>query len=160
MLSKMRAKLHDIKAIKTSKNKVLAPWLTLGEILSSLVAALAFAMGHHAFYQNLSGQAASNNAYQVGAVKVTAQQLNIAVGTALAFLVKASLDNALSTAYVQLLWRAVKRTAQDPTLADLDTIFSALSSALSLLKFSSWRHFPLLLLFAWLTWYSTLTSSA
>jgi hypothetical protein len=78
--------------------------------------------------------------------------LNIAVGTALAFLVNITLVAAISTAYVQLFWRSMVYQAKDVTLDALDCTFSALADVFVLLEAKVWYQHPLLFLIACICW--------
>ncbi|QIW99936.1 hypothetical protein AMS68_005454 [Peltaster fructicola] len=125
-------------------------------IVSSLLAGVAFAVGHHFWYYSLNGSEVSNDAYSFANHSVSRQQINIAIGTGLAFLVKIALVAAVSTTYVQLLWRGIK--IRSTRLDVLDTLFSALGNAFTLLKLQVWFKHPLLLLLGLLTWLIPFTS--
>lgn len=119
--------LQHVRNSLDTVQRPIAKWTTFASILLGLVAGAAFAIGHHSFYQSLDGSPAPSTEYNAWVFDITAQQVNIAAGTALAFLVSASLGHTLTIAYTQLLWSRVKHTYQGPTLAELDTVFSALS---------------------------------
>jgi hypothetical protein len=123
-------------------------WKTCTMMLASLFPGILLALGHHLFYNRLKGQL-------VGATEpilrgVTQQQLNIAIGTSFAFLVKTFLVVAVSIAYTQIMWKAIKKQAA--TLTTIDTVFHAVSSIWSLLQYSVWWKYPLLLLLACAVW--------
>jgi hypothetical protein len=130
------------------------PWQAPAAIIVSLAAGISFAIGHHLFYNHLHGQEARPTGYKILGSDISPQQLNVAIGTAFAFLVKASLVTALSTAYLQLLWRALLRAARGSKLGDLDTCFSALNNIISLGKVWVWWRLPLLFLLAVVAWYA------
>jgi hypothetical protein len=112
-------------------------------MLLGLLAGLAFSIGHHYFYQSLDGQAISNTTFD--------QQINIAIGTAFAFLVKASLAIAVGSAYVQYLWHTLRR--ERLKVDHIDSLASLLTSAIDFFNLGALRgHAPLamLALLAWL----------
>lgn len=65
-------------------------------IILAFVAGLAFALGHHAFYDSLDGQPVADHLFN--------QQINLAVGQAFAFLVRASLVISVGASYWQVFW--------------------------------------------------------
>ena len=65
-------------------------------MLPSLTGALLFVLSHHAFYQHLDSMHVSSTTFT--------QQVNTAAGMAFAFLVRALLVVALTSAYAQVLW--------------------------------------------------------
>ncbi|GAB7344240.1 hypothetical protein MBLNU457_2124t1 [Dothideomycetes sp. NU457] len=119
-------------------------WLVIATVSIAYLAGLLAAVGHHLFYQSLAGTLApdTSDQYKVLNFHVTRQELNIVGGTALAFLVKSALSTAISTAYVQLLWKTLMHSTQRTTLSMVDTTFSA--STLSLIKVWTWWRYPLL----------------
>lgn len=130
------------------------PWQAPTTIVLSLVTGVLLAVGHHLFYDNLHGRQARADGWQILGSRVSPQQLNIAIGTALAFLVKTFLLLAISTAYLQLLWRSLLRTSKGTTLGDLDIAFSGLSNLISVSKIWVWRKLPLLFVLAVVAWYA------
>lgn len=127
-------------------------WVAPTTMLVALLSAALLALGHHLFYAHLSGTPTPSGSYVVAGKSVPKQQLNTALGTAFAFLVKASLTLAVSVAYFQTFWRAMKQKKEHPTFDELDCTFSALGNVVSLLNVRKfWRH-PLLLLLATITW--------
>lgn len=134
------------------KSRSQVHWLGPTTVFLALAAGVLFAAGHHIFYNRLNGTPAPNDAFDVLGSKVSKQELNVACGTAFAFLVRAALVTALSTAYTQLFWRTMIHSSHGATLDSLDTTFSALSSVLSLLKVKVWWRHQLLFLLATLSW--------
>jgi hypothetical protein len=69
-------------------------------MLLALFFGVGFTIGHHFFYHSLVGQAVSSG-YHVPGVDFTisGQQINIAVGSAFAFIFKALFGVAVSSAY-------------------------------------------------------------
>lgn len=127
-------------------------WKAPTTVLLAVVIGTLFALGHHLFYASLDGHPAPNDDYTLLGSNFSKQQLNIAGGTAFAFLVRASLVTALSTAYIQMFWRAMTHRAREATLDSLDTTFSALNNIFSLLKLWAWWRHPLLWTLALAAW--------
>lgn len=136
----------------TSTKARKTPWQAPSTITLSLIAGLLFAVGHHLFYQHLDSRKVASEDVRILGSRISPQQLNVAIGTAFAFLVKASLVTAVSTSYLQLLWRALLRAARGSTLGDLDTAFSGLNNIISLSKVWVWWRLPLLLALAIVAW--------
>ena len=109
-------------------------WLVPTTVVLSLAIGVLAALGHHVFYSSLDGSPAPNEDYHIWGSSLSRQQVNVAGGTAFAFLVKAALMTAISVTYVQLFWRAMLHTSRHTTLATLDTTFSVLSNAFALFK--------------------------
>lgn len=77
-------------------------------MLVALFAGIAFALGHHFFYDRLDVKELPAGNYTMGQYNsgISRQQSNTAIGTAFAFAVKTCLVLAVSTAYVHhLVWR-------------------------------------------------------
>ena len=127
-------------------------WQAPTTVVLALVVGIVFAAGHHLFYSSLNGKPAPNSGYNILGSQVSQQQLNIAGGTAFAFLVKASLVTALTTAYAQLFWRAVLHRSREVTLERLDTAFSVLSNVHYLMKAWIWWRYPTLFSIALVAW--------
>jgi hypothetical protein len=123
-------------------------------MLTALTAGILLALGHHLFYQRLNGTETPTDDLRFANLSYSKQQMNIQVGTAFAFLVKASLVVSVSIAYAQVFWGAFSGShhRKPPTLSNIDTAFSALGSVLALLKFPVWLRHPVLLSLAALTW--------
>lgn len=127
-------------------------WVTPSWMVASLAIGVLFALGHDLFYQSLHGKAATDSAFTLAGSEVPQQQFNLAVGTALAFLVKASLVSAVSLAYLQAVWRAARSSSRPITLGNMDVFMWALVDALALVNFSTWLRWPLLFLIAVIAW--------
>ncbi|PVH69936.1 hypothetical protein DL98DRAFT_437971 [Cadophora sp. DSE1049] len=127
-------------------------WRTPASMVGSLLIGCLFAIGHHLFYQSLTGKLTTTYTYTVLGANLTSQQVNIAAGTAFAFLVRACLVSSVSLAYLQAVWYTAKNTRQSITLANMDVLLSALSNALSLADVFTWWKWPWLLLVALLNW--------
>ena len=120
-------------------------------MLSSFLVGTIFACGYHFFYKSLVGKPASAAIYTIVGFEHSQQQLNLALGNALAFLSKTAFVSAVSVAYYQIIWRKFlreSRTPNPPTLSRLDDAFSTTSNAIGLLKPPMWLRYPLLVLLA------------
>jgi hypothetical protein len=115
-------------------------------MLVSLLLGMLLSLGHHLFYHSLDGKPVPDHAIH----GIARQQLNLAVGTLYAFLVKAFLAVAVTTAYTQILWRAIKN--QPVQLTTIDTIFDAATNFWGFFRFAIWWKYPLLLLLALTIW--------
>jgi hypothetical protein len=126
-------------------------WLAPVSMLAALLAGIAFAAGHHAFYNYLNDREVPSGDYSMN---VSKQQTNAALGTAFAFAVKTCLVLAVSTAYVQIFWKhlTARSTGQPLTLKNVDKSYSALRNALLLVDIPGWRSFPLLFTMALTAW--------
>jgi hypothetical protein len=115
-------------------------------LFASLLVEVPFALGHHLFYRSLVDQPTSTGSYSIAGTLYPGQQVNIAIGTAFAFLAKAVFVFAVSTAYYQLFWRRFKQDAvisRPPTLARINSAFSAPTNIISLLNTPVWFRYPL-----------------
>jgi hypothetical protein len=122
-------------------------------MFGSLVAGFGCALGHHAFYGRLAGQEVPSGNYTVGSWDFSRQEVNVQIGTGLAFLTKALLTLAVGTAYVQLFWRIAVKTGRRSRMDHLDISYSVLNDILSLFRLKFWWKRPLLLLLALTAWY-------
>jgi hypothetical protein len=115
---------------------------------------LFIAVGHHLFYENLDGQEVPSQRWKTSGIELTTQQVNIALGTALAFLVKVCLVLAVSSSYTQAIWSAAKasKKGQHMSIADLDAAFSALGNLGALSKLHLWAKHPLMLSLVAIAW--------
>ena len=127
-------------------------WQAPTTAVLALVVGILFAIGHHLFYDSLSGRPAPNAGYHILGSDISSQQINIAGGTAFAFLVKASLIAAVAVCYIQLFWRTMAYRSRENTLESLDTTFSALTNILVLFKVWIWWRFPVLFSLAVASW--------
>ena len=120
-------------------------------ILALLTAAL-LVTAHHLFYAHLANQPAATGSFYNS--PISKQEANIAIGTTLAFLVKACLVFAMSVVFVQVFWREAKYAVGQPvTLERLDGMYAAFTSVVSLGNVVLWWRFPLLLGMAGCAWY-------
>ena len=130
-------------------------WWTPSMMFLSLIFGVLFALGHHFFYNSLVNKPTSTGDYTVMGTQHPGQQLNIAIGTAFAFLVKAAFVLAVSTAYYQVFWKMAKQDPKfkkPPTLGRLDAAFSGTTNVISLLNAPMWCRYPLLFFMAATVW--------
>ncbi|KAK4899695.1 hypothetical protein LTR27_002961 [Elasticomyces elasticus] len=120
-----------------------APFLMFGSLV----------VGHHLFYRSLEGREASQGGYDVLDSRYTGQQVNLAAGTAFAFLVKNFL----------VLSRSINGEAQrenPPTLEHIDTAYAVSTSIFALFDVGLWYRHPSLILIAALIWSGSQHSNA
>ncbi|KAF7193070.1 hypothetical protein HII31_05631 [Pseudocercospora fuligena] len=129
-------------------------WLTPTLMVTSLLCGLAFAIGHHFFYSSLdqTGAPDPTDDYTIAGSRVAKQQFNTAVGTAFAFLVRACLFFAVSSAYLQAaIWHFNVGTKSPIRVSEVDVVMSALGNILKLGS-RAWSRRPLLLVVAIIAW--------
>ncbi|KAK5155826.1 hypothetical protein LTS14_005392 [Recurvomyces mirabilis] len=118
-----------------------------------LVVGILLAAGHHLFYASLSGtEAPTGTLFSVIGADVSRRQLNTAVGTAFAFLVKSALMITVSIAFAQAFWRAIRTSKRGPTLGSLDKTYSLLGNFLGMFALGVWREFTTPALIALIAW--------
>ena len=130
-------------------------WVAPTVMVSSLFAGLLFALGYHLFYQNLAGKSSTKESLDLLGSNLSIQQFNLAVGTALAFLVKAFLVLAVSTGYVQTFWTIARthHANKQLTVSHLDAAFCVLDNFLAFARLPLWLRNPLLLGLATTAWF-------
>jgi hypothetical protein len=140
--------------MKTTKSPRMH-WLSPTLMLSSLVLGLLLSVGHHLFYQSLDGQHTTKTSHSFFGSSYSNQQLNIAVGTTFAFLVRSALVLSVSTAFCQAFWKEVQRLSLDnsvTTIDRIDTIYAAPTNIVAFFTASAWIHYPALFLTALIIW--------
>lgn len=128
-------------------------WFAPTSSVGSLTAALAFMVAHHLFYRSLQGTSVSDDA--PFGFEVSQQQVNIAIGTAFAFLAKACMVIAISVAFVQIFWHGINARSMDaaPTLERIDAVYTSMDNAFEMFNFRTWVAHPELMLVAGLAWF-------
>ncbi|KAH8816636.1 hypothetical protein F5884DRAFT_663758 [Xylogone sp. PMI_703] len=116
-------------------------------MIAALVAGILLAMGHHLFYSSLAGRVVGSGDLVGG---ISKQQVNFALGTMFAFLVNSLLALAVTTSYIQIAWKAIKK--EETRISTIDTIFSVTTNVYALAKIPTWLKHPLLLLLAATLW--------
>jgi hypothetical protein len=117
-------------------------WRTPTVIVLAYIAGLAFAISHHIFYASLNGKSIDSNLF--------GQQMNIAIGTTFAVLVRAALVTAVGTVYWQTFWEGLLH--RPLTIGHVDSLAGALASVLDLLNVRAFRSNPILGILALLSW--------
>ncbi|KAK7413496.1 hypothetical protein QQX98_007644 [Neonectria punicea] len=100
-------------------------WTPAWSMYAFLAAGIAFAVGHHAFYNRLHGKEADN------------QLRMLRYGTAIAFFAKASLVTAAILAYRQRVWMMVRRKLL--TLGAVDSLFAAAEDLTALFHWEAFK---------------------
>jgi hypothetical protein len=120
-------------------------------MLWSLLAATVLSIAHHIFYQYLDDREVPTADFFA---HFSQQEVNIAAGTAFAFLTQSCLAYALSVAFIQVFWRTVKHGGDSERfdLGHMDVAFSATGNLFSFFSISVWRFYPLLLIIAAIAW--------
>jgi hypothetical protein len=111
-------------------------WRAPSSVVLALAVGILFAFAHHLFYSSLANTLVPKSPYFIAGIAASPQQVNIAAGTALAFLVKSCLVSAVVIAYTQVFWNAF--LDQPTRLPSLDTAFSAPGNAFTLFFFGMW----------------------
>jgi hypothetical protein len=130
-------------------------WQSPSFMLAALFAGVAFALGHHLFYNRLDGEEIPAGDYTMGKYNsgITKQQTNAEIGTGLAFAVRTCYVFAVGTAYVQLFWKSLRESSSKLLdLQSIDMAYSAPRNAILLFKPSGWRRFPVLFTLVVTTW--------
>lgn len=125
-----------------------------GAMALAFLLGLSIAVGHHFFYTELSGRPPPAAVYHVPgtSMSLTGQQVNLAVGAALAFLVKSALGAAVAVSAEQSSWRAIK--TRSITLGGIDSLLSMRNNLLYLCNLESWKKGRLGVLLTVLYWYA------
>lgn len=92
-------------------------------MLSLFLGGIALAVGHHCYYQSLSGSEVLPSIDTLFAWDTNRQEWKIRFGIAFAFLEKTSLATAIAIAYTQYLWATCRKKAY--SISGLDAMFSA-----------------------------------
>lgn len=112
---------------------------------------VVFALGHHFFYNSLNNKNTPNADYDIlgTTYHVSGQQINVSAGTVFAFFSKFCLGFALSNAFEQVAWKAVKGKTRIGTIDDL---FNVLNNGFQCFNFTLWRRFPLAMVLGLIFW--------
>lgn len=145
---------HVISQRKMRSRKNHIHWLAPTSMLAAFLTGTLLALGHHLFYQHLDGEKVPADDYSIGSSHYSKQQMNIQIGTAFSFLVKAFLVVSVSVAYAQVFWWSFSNSHQGklPTLNRIDTAFSALGNVLALFNLPVWLSHRVLFSLTTLTW--------
>jgi hypothetical protein len=129
-------------------------WRPLAVMLGAFVSGTLLAVTHDQFYNNLDKKAAPIDKYVVGDFAFSKQQMNLNIGSALAFLVKVCLVLAASIAYAQVFWKKTRKLSSNGgvALSKVDSMQLACQNLLEFLTPSIWRSAPCLILVALTVW--------
>ncbi len=118
----------------------------------TLLLAVALAVGHHIFYQSHQGREPPSQVYNVWGIYggLSGQQVILASGAAFAFLVKALLGIAVTTAQEQVAWRSIK--TRPTRLASIDGLFRSSDNVFLMFNYRLWGISPLSMLSAAIYW--------
>lgn len=124
-----------------------------GTMILMLILGVLLAGGHHAFYKIHDGKPPSKATYSIGGIftSLTSQQINLAAGAALAFLVKASLGIAIAKSAEQATWCSIR--TKTLKLATIDKLSTSTTNILSLFDIQSWRGSWTTMIPALIYWY-------
>ena len=110
----------------------------------SLTGGAGIALAQHFFYRHLNGRATD------GSETSLSQELNIGLGTGMAYLAKTFLLLGVSLAYTQLFWRRIRH--QGLRIRDIDSLFGSMTNALVLIQFRLWIKYLGLMIVTALAW--------
>ncbi|KEQ64531.1 uncharacterized protein M437DRAFT_64181 [Aureobasidium melanogenum CBS 110374] len=134
-------------------------WVTPTTMVAAFLVGCMLSLGHHLFYSSLAGTNTPTGYYHaIAGNKISKQELNTAIGTTFAFLVKAMLALAVSTAYVQAFWHSAKASKRGQRLSTLETTFPILGNVLGFAKVHVWVKHPLLLFLVIIAWSAPIAS--
>ncbi|KAL7906169.1 hypothetical protein GGI35DRAFT_458931 [Trichoderma velutinum] len=139
---------------------MLLEWAThraMGTMVVMLLLGVAFSIGHHFFYQSLSGKPPPSSVYfsSFGG-GLTGQQVNLAVGSVFAFLVSSALGAVITTAADQALWATVR--TKTLKLGTIDNLAIATTGIWSIFDFRLWKKSPIRMSLATISWLISITS--
>ncbi|CAK1366675.1 hypothetical protein CB0940_10068 [Cercospora beticola] len=113
-------------------------WLAPTVLVTSFLAGVALAIGHHLYYQSLEGVSPEGRQYNP-----------VTIGTAIVFMVRTTLIITVTTAYWQVFWRVLRRKLP---IATIDSLAGALSAVYEILSLKTLRASPLLVGLVLLGW--------
>lgn len=123
----------------------------MGIMVMMLLFGAAFSIGHHFFYQSLSGKPPPSSVYfsRFGG-GLTGQQFNLAVGSVFAFLVNSALGAVITTAADQALWATIR--TKTLKLGTIDNLATVTTGIWSVFDFRLWRDSPIRMLLVTILW--------
>ncbi|KAJ5398480.1 hypothetical protein N7465_008969 [Penicillium sp. CMV-2018d] len=122
-------------------------------MVSALLVAVAFAIGHDAFYQSLNGKPVLNAqpiALLNSSLNVSDQQVYLSLGTLFAFLVKVFLGVSVSTVFDQFVWKSIQ--TQRTRIGIIDDLLSVLKNGFTVLNLQLWKRSPISMTLALICW--------
>ena len=117
-------------------------WNTPLEMFGSLLAGIAFAIGHDQFYRHLDGKFLDQSSIS--------QEWVIRIGTGFAFLVKTLLVVATCIAYSQRMWYNLKK--DEFQIRQIDSLTNVLLNIFTFRHVALWLRVPLLALLSIVAW--------
>ncbi|EHK48781.1 hypothetical protein TRIATDRAFT_93783 [Trichoderma atroviride IMI 206040] len=139
---------------------MLPKWATHpagGTMVIMLLSGTAFIIGHHFFYQSLSGKPPPNVVYFSGfAGGLSGQQVNLAAGLAFAFFASSALGVLITTAANQALWVAVR--TKPSKLEVIDNLATATTNIWNMFDFRLWKSSPIRMTLVTIFWLLSVTS--
>lgn len=105
------------------------------------------------FYNSLHEE--RTRQYNLVGNRVSGQQVNLAIGTTFAFLVRSALALSVSVGFCQFFWMVARQESTSkhyPTLERLDAAYSATSNILNMFHLPLWYRYPLLCSIALVSW--------
>jgi hypothetical protein len=127
-------------------------WRAQTLMICAFVGRVLLSLGHDLFYSRFNGTTAPYGYYHLMRSQVSQQQTNVAIGTALAFLVKVSLVLASAVAFFQIFWKEVNNARKSITINRLDAMDSAIHDVLALVNPVLWLRVPALVSVAFVAW--------
>lgn len=123
----------------------------MGTMVAMLLFGTAFSIGHHFFYQSLSGKPPPSSVYfsRFGG-GLTGQQVNLAVGSVFAFLVNSALGAVITTAADQALWATIR--TKPLKLGTIDNLATVTTGIWSVFDFRLWRDSPIRMFVVTILW--------
>lgn len=103
-------------------------WLIPISAVLCFTIGVALAIGHYAYLRALDEETVSNQVW-IGRYSL-----------AMAFLVRAFLSAAITTAFTQRVWHSLQRSKNGMSMFGIDALFSADYSPIHLVSWDMWRH--------------------
>lgn len=123
-------------------------------MVAALLVAVAFAIGHDAFYQSLNGKPVLNAQpialLNSSSLDVSDQQVYLSLGTLFAFLVKIFLGVSVSTVFDQFVWKSIQ--TQRTRIGIIDDLLLVLKNAFIVLNPQLWKRSPISMALALICW--------
>lgn len=139
-----------ISTMATTGAEGRSHWRTPMEMFGSLLAGIAFAIGHDQFYRRLHGTFVDGGDGLDWNRSPIPQEWVIRIATAFAFLVKTFLVIAVCIAYSQRMWYNLNR--DEFRIQQIDSLTSVLVDIFSFRRLSLWGRVPLLALMGAVAW--------
>ncbi|CAI7623563.1 unnamed protein product [Penicillium discolor] len=128
-------------------------------MVAALLAGLACALAHDAFYQSLNGKPILKAQPLAGvgsSLNISDQQVYLSLGTLFAFLVKSFLGASVSTVFDQFVWKSIH--GQRTKIGIIDDLLLVLKNGFSVLNLRLWKRSPISMTLALICWLLPTTS--